>query len=570
MAAHIGRSAFVLAVISTAAVAQHVRPTYAQASQNILHVIIIMQENRSFDQYFGTFPGALGPPPGTCVPLNPANPNGGCVAPFHDPHDMNAGGPHSSPDAQVDLDDGITTDKLDGFVWRQTQYGKIACPPGTVCGVVADGIARHDVMGYHTDAEIPNYWAYAQHFVLQDNMFEGVRTWSLPSHLDLASEWVAVCTDPLQAMTCTTDPYAVTWTPGKTTNFPWANLFQLLDVNGVTWKWYLGQGTEPDCEDGAMTCAPQAQQSTVPSIWNPAPYFSSVKAGGLAYITAHNPPIDQFLKDINAGQLPQVSWVVPTNDYSEHPPRGLTGGMEYVTSMVNAVMQSPYWNNTAIFIAWDDWGGFYDHAIPPNVDDNDTKTPIQGYGLRVGGMMISAWARPGLIDSQLLSFDNYAMFFENLFAGGARLDPVQLGNPDNRPDIRDEITQVTFPDGSTAPVGDLLDEFDFTQAPLSPLILSTYIPTVLQVHCRNDATDNSDQCQLATVKIAWEPVTNPQVPGPFTYHIQRDGTELAKCIGTTPHCTDTPGAGNHLYRAYSVDPGGTASPLSAAAEADVP
>jgi hypothetical protein len=175
-----------------------------------------------------------------------------------------------------------------------------------------------------------------------------------------------------------------------------------------------------------------------------------------------------------------------------------------------------------------------------------------------------------MIDSQLLSFDNYAMFFENLFAGGARLDPVQLGNPDNRPDIRDEITEVTFPDGSTAPVGDLLDEFDFTQAPLSPLILSTYIPTVLQLHCRNDPGDNSDQCDLPTVKIFWEPVTNPEVPGPFIYHIQRDGTELTQCIGIATHCTDAPGTGNHLYRAYSVDPGGTASPLSAAAEADVP
>jgi hypothetical protein len=379
-----------------------------------------------------------------------------------------------------------------------------------------------------------------------------------------------VCGDKYEAMTCKTDPLSRLVNPGPGTNFPWVNLFQLLDVNGVSWKWYLGQGSEPDCDDGQMTCDPQAQVATVPSIWNPAPYFGSVKAGGAPYLAAHNPPIDQFLVDINAGQLPAVSWVVPINDYSEHPPRGVTGGMEYVTSMVNAVMQSPYWNNTAIFILWDDWGGFYDHVVPPNVDGNGGRTPVQGFGLRVGGLMISAWARAGLVDHQVLSFDNYAVFFENLFAGGARLDPVALGNPDNRPDIRDELTQVTFPDGNTAPIGDLLAEFDFTQTPLSPLVLSTHIPTVLTIHCRNDKANNSDQCQVATVTISWKPVTSPQVPGPFTYHIQRDGAELSQCIGSATQCTDQPGSGNHLYRAYSVDSSGTASPLSAAAEADEP
>jgi phospholipase C len=548
--------------------AQAAQPTYQQAAQALQHVVIIMQENRSFDQYFGSFPGANGPPNGTCVPLNPAHPQNGCVAPFHDPHDNNAGGPHAAPNAQADLDDGITTENMDGFVLQQTEQARSHCH-GTNCGVVQDGIARHDVVGFHTDAEIPNYWAYAEHFVLQDQLFEGVRSWSLPSHLELASEWAAKCGNQLEAATCITDPFAKPFKPDPKVTYPWVNLFQLLDVNNVSWKYYLGEGTEPDCDDGEMTCEPQAQSPSVPSIWNPAPFFGSVKAGGDAYIAAHNPPIDQFLLDVTAGQLPSVSWIVPSEQYSEHPASSVTAGMEYVTSLVNAIMQSPnYWSNTAIFIVWDDWGGFYDHVAPPNVDTNNSPTPIEGYGLRVSAMMISAWARPGLVDHQLLSFDSYAVFFENLFAAGARLDPAALGNPDSRPDIRDELTQVTFVDGDIEQIGDLLNEFDFTQVPLSPLVLSTHIPTGLRISCRNDQNDNSDQCQIPTVKITWLPVTCAEVPGPFVYHIQRDGAELSQCEGAATHCTDKPGAGAHLYRAYSVDVNGNASPISAAVEAD--
>jgi hypothetical protein len=318
-----------------------------------------------------------------------------------------------------------------------------------------------------------------------------------------------------------------------------------------------------------MTCDPQAQSTTVPSIWNPAPYFSSVQAHGKAYIAAHNPYMDQFLKDIQAGQLPQVSWIVPGGSYAEHPPGGLTGGMEFVTSAVNAIMQSPYWNNTAIFITWDEWGGLYDHVPPPNVDTNNTPYPVQGYGIRVPGLLISAWARPGIVDHELLSFDSYARFFENLFTGSARLDPYKMGNPDHRPTIRDAIRKVHFLDGHNERVGDLLNDFDFTQTPLPPLVLSTHIPTGITISCNPDKHDTSDYCTLTTVKIWWYPVTNPQIPGPFTYHILRDGNELSQCVGTATNCQDTPGPGQHFYRAYSVDTNDVASPVSAAAEADV-
>ena len=144
--------------------------------------------------------------------------------------------------------------------------------------------------------------------------------------------------------------------------------------------------------------------------------------------------------------------------------------------------------------------------------------------------------------------------------------PVQL----EKQDIRDSLTAVTLPNGTKAPIGNLMDELDFTQTPLSPVILSTHIPTGIQIACRGVATDHLETCTKTSVVVSWNAVTGADVPGPFTYHVQRDGVELAQCTGIATQCTDIPGPGTHLYRAYSVSGSGVASPISAAAEADVP
>ena len=186
----------------------------AIGDNHIKHVIMIMQENRSFDQYFGTYPGANGFPNGTCVPLNPGQPQLGCVAPFHDQHDVNAGGPHGAPSAQVEMDySGSGIPLMDGFVYQQTVVGTKSCsttlPPDAPtknCNGLVPGVARHDVMGYHNADEIPNYWAYAQHFVLQDQLYESVRGWSGASHLDLTSEWAAICSNPAVLSSCVSNP----------------------------------------------------------------------------------------------------------------------------------------------------------------------------------------------------------------------------------------------------------------------------------------------------------------------------------------------------------------------------
>jgi phospholipase C len=125
-----------------------------------------------------------------------------------------------------------------------------------------------------------------------------------------------------------------------------------------------------------------------------------------------------------------------------------------VTAVINEIMKSPAWPTTAIFLAWDDWGGFYDHVMPPTVDQN-------GYGLRVPGMVISPYAKLGFIDHQTLSFDAYTKFIEDVFLKGARLDPASVGRPDPRPTVRERV----------ATLGDLSLDFDFTQAPRPALLL---------------------------------------------------------------------------------------------------
>jgi phospholipase C len=150
--------------------------------------------------------------------------------------------------------------------------------------------------------------------------------------------------------------------------------------------------------------------------------------------------------------------------------------MDYVTMIVNLIAQSPYANSTAIFVSWDDWGGFYDHVPPPVSVVNPELGPdsIYGWGLRVPGLVISAWAKPGFIDHQYLSFDNYNRFIEDLFLRGARLDPATDGRPDNRPAVTEAITQVKDPvSGALLPVGDLLNDFDFTLPPRPIPILPT-------------------------------------------------------------------------------------------------
>jgi phospholipase C len=376
------------------------RGLLASGIQNIQHVIIIMQENRSFDSYFGTYPGADGIPHGVCLP-DPAT--GECVAPYHDTNDRSLGGKHLYRNAVTDYDNGA----MDGFIEVFRSLHSTGIP---------------DVMGYHTRDEIPNYWAYADHFVLQDHMFAPQFGPSDPSHNYLVSGWSALCTNHADPFTCTSNLGNHNVPDDRTPLYAWTDLTYLLYQYGISWKYYFHTG--------------------VPGIWNPLPHFTTVQQDGqLGNIVNAN----QFFHDAARGTLPAVSWIAPNGFVSEHPVNLVSDGQAWVTSLINAAMQGPEWSSTAIFLTWDDWGGFYDHEPPPNVDG-------QGYGFRVPALVISPWAKQGYVDHQYLSFDAYLKFIEDDFINGQRLDPATDGRPDPRPSVRENVPLL----------GDLVNDFDFS------------------------------------------------------------------------------------------------------------
>ena len=418
--------------------------------QKIQHVVMIMQENRSFDSYFGTYPGADGIPAGVCVPDKL---HGGCVAPFHDSGDINTGGPHHQYAFSNDLDGG----KMDGFV-NEAEAGSYCTGTTPSCSPcnTGSGAGCIDVMGYHDARETPNYWTYAQNFVLQDHMYESVSSWSWPEHLFNVSGWSASCTDPTNPLTCTTDLNPAS--PTTTTQLPWTDITYLLYKHNVSWAYYIFKGNEPDCEDdAAVTCAPVKQGPTTPGIWNPLPVFDDVHAD---HQTGNVQSLTNFytaVSDPSTCGLPNVSWITPNSNVSEHPPASVAAGQAFVTTTINAIMKSPCWSSTAIFLSWDDWGGFYDHVVPPILD-------MAGYGFRVPGLVISPYARAGYVDHETLSHDAYLKFIEDDFLSGQRLDPTTDGRPDSRPDVRENAYVL----------GDLVNDFDFNQAPRAPLLLATH------------------------------------------------------------------------------------------------
>jgi phospholipase C len=359
---------------------------------------------------------------------------------------------------------------MGGFIVEveKSKVGKGGCadPSNPICTL--DVMGYHDdreipnywtyVMGYHDDREIPNYWTYAKNFVPQDHLYEPAAAYSVPSHLFMVSEWSALCTQHNDPASCANyvGQFPFSGTQPINVIYGWTDLTYLLHQNGVTWAYYVVEGTEPDCVDPTeLSCIPSAQCSKTQSLWNPLPAFDTVvNDQELSNIKS----VDNFYAAAAAGTLPSVSWVVPSQTMSEHPSARISDGQAYVTSLVNAVMSGPNWPHCAIFITWGDWGGFYDHSVPPTVD-------LNGYGIRVPGLTISPYAKSGMIDHQILSFDAYAKFIEDLFLGGQRLDPATDGRPDPRPTVRENV----------AVLGDLMNEFDFSQPRRPPLLLQEYL-----------------------------------------------------------------------------------------------
>jgi phospholipase C len=385
---HLGLGAIFVASLLVISALPH-SVSAAPAATPIKHVIVIVQENHTFDNYFGTYPGVNGI---YNVKAN-ANSSGGppVVEPYPFASAVLKGNLNNSWTAAHDAYDN---GKMDGFVAAQNDT---------------------DVaMGYYDYHLIPYYWDYASQYVLFDNFFSSVMGPSLPNHLYLlAGQSGGLVLDSRFGV------FNFQSQSVKSDDFEFESVVNELEASHVSWRYYAGG-------EGFL------------NNWNPLPAFPYVENNESLVTDIWD--TGQFVNDLKNGSLPSVSWVMPDSDFvSEEPPANVTSGERTVVSEINAVMSSQYWNSTAIFLTWDDWGGFYDHVPPPQVDQ-------YGYGFRVPLIILSPYARQGYVDNTQGDFTSILKFIETDF----------------------NLPSLTSRD---AAANDLYGAFDFSQTPRAPLVL---------------------------------------------------------------------------------------------------
>lgn len=374
----------------------------------IEHIVYIVKENRSFDTMFGTFAGANGATSGTIstgqVMTLGRTPD---PAPHDIGHEWNDN--HQAADGnRMDRFDEIFHGNVNGDYLSMTQFQQ---------------------------SDIPNYWSYAQNYELADAMFSGVESGSFPAHLELVSGTNQTVLDNPRSTKkaqwgC--DAIAGTVVPTLLSDnitvgeaypcFAATTLANIADSNKISWKAYT---------------AINSSQSGY--IYNPFRPFSTVF--GTADWGTKVIAVSNFITDALAGNLPQISWVTPPSADTDHAPNSVCAGENWLVQQVNAVMQGPssQWNNTVIFLTWDDFGGFYDHVAPPYRDQ-------YGFGLRVPLIIISPFAKKQVYHTQV-EFGSVMRFIEETY---------------NLPNLG----------GADAIANDLQDAFNFQQTPLKTLVLN--------------------------------------------------------------------------------------------------
>ena len=378
----------------------------------IQHIVFMVKENRSFDNYFGTFPGADGAT--TCTVST-----GQTIPLGHTPDQVRDMG-HFWPDATTAIDGG-KMDKFDLVQWGNINGDYMSC-------------------SQYTQADLPNYWTYAQTFTLADHFFSSLHGPTFPNHLyTVAAQSNGVISNNYNPTTA--DPnYGCDARTGTTVQilnsdgtysyvkpcFTIQTLADLLQSAGLSWRYY----------------APGKGQSGY--LWNTLDAISQIRNGPLW--KTNDLPYTQFLTDAQNGQLPAFSWLVQPGNVSDHPPSSVCAGENWTVQQLNAIMQGPDWNSTVVFLTWDDFGGFYDHVPPPSVD-------TFGLGPRVPFIIISPYALPNHISTTQYEFSSVLKFAEE------RFNLPNLGARDANPSLND-----------------LTDSFDFTQTPLPPLVLSPRSP----------------------------------------------------------------------------------------------
>lgn len=386
-------------VAQTGVSSEHSRPLDLSVIQ---HIVFIIKENRSFDEMFGTFPGATGTTTGTTS-------TGQVItlghAPDRTPRDIG----HGFQDTTTSIDNG----KMDRF--------DQVFDTGQQCNVNGDYLC----MTQFVQGDIPNYFAYASSYALADQMFSSLKGPSMPNHLyTIAAQSGGVVGNPAGRASFGCDAaagavVAVVDAVGNLTNqfpcFDFQTLADLLESAGISWKSYANVG----------------------NIWNGFDAINHIRNTSLWMTNVAQET--QFVTDAQNGQLPAVSWLVSAADESEHPSNSTCNGENWTVDQINAVMQGPDWASTAIFVTWDDHGGFYDHVAPPVSDQ-------YGLGPRVPLLIISPYANGGYISHTTYEFSSVLKFIEERFG----------------------LPTLTSRDANAS---DMLDSFNFNQTPLPPLIL---------------------------------------------------------------------------------------------------
>ena len=368
-----------------------------QPSTPIHHFLVLLQENHTFDNYFGTYPGADGIPRHTCVPVNPAVGKTPCIRPFHLGNRPIADLDHSESSAKRDLNSG----RMDGFVRAQSVR-------------VGNGA---QAMGYYNASDVPFYWNMADRYELFDHLFSSSLSGSFLNHVYWIGAAAGNATQavPLKGLKLTT-------------------IFDRLQQAGVSWKFYV-QNYDPKITYRSIPYLRSANRVSQ-AVW--CPLLDIPRFLDRPDLRAHIVDLTEYYSDLRDGTLPAVAYLVPSGA-SEHPPGSIATGQRFVRGLMNSLMSSRAWDSSAFMLAYDDWGGWYDHVLPPRRD-------AHGDGFRVPALLVSPYARRHVIDHTKLDFTSILKFIEQNW----RLRP---------------LTRLD------AKAGSIMGAFDFQGPPRRPAII---------------------------------------------------------------------------------------------------
>jgi phospholipase C len=327
----------------------------------IEHVVTLMQENHSFDSYFGAYPGAAGPPKDVCMPVRPlaAKP---CVERFAIGNRPLESLSHN----REAFDTAYNGGEMNGFVAAQ----------GSRVG------AGELTMGHYERSDLRYYWNLADRYVLFDNFFSASNAGTLANHLF----WIAGTSGPLTSEAIP---------PGGFGELP--TIFDRLQASGVSWKFYV-QNYEPRA---TFRRGPRAERSAQIAR---VPLLAYARYLDDPELFSRIVPVSEYYRDLREGTLPAVSYIVPSGT-SERPPSNIHSGQRFVRSLVDGLAASSAWSASAFIWSYDTWGGWYDHVPPPQVD-------AAGYGFRVPALLVSPYARRGHVDHTQLDSTSILRFIE--------------------------------------------------------------------------------------------------------------------------------------------------------------